>query len=85
MSDKNEIVKLELPASVRLRLSTQIDRQMKLKGFGMDNYQALDLGFEVPEGWPVGENVQPTMAELVVIAQKLEMKMTIGDLNLSPM
>lgn len=86
MSDKNEIVRLELPASVRIRIANQITYQMIQKDLDPENgYQSLNLGFEVPEGWPIAEDTQPTMAQLVVFAQKLGMKITIGDLNLSPM
>ena len=85
MSDKNEIVTIEMNSSDRLRLYGQITARMEAKGYNPCDFSKLDLGFELPAGWPVDINAEPTMAQLVVLAKKLEMRIPIADLNMVPM
>jgi hypothetical protein len=83
MDDSREMVVLELDAGIRMRLADQIARQMNARGFGTD-FKMLNLGFNLPVGWPVDMKAQPTVSQLVVIVAKLKMRMIIDDLNLVP-
>ena len=85
MEDRNEIVTIEMSASDRLRIYGQITARMEKLGFNPCDYSALDLGFELPANWPVDKDAQPTLAQLVVVANKLKMRITIADLNLAPL
>lgn len=82
--DKNETVIVELVHEARLRLYSQITAQMESKGLNSADFNQLGLGFELPAGWPVDVNSQPTLAQLTVIAKKLDMQIIINDLNLYP-
>ena len=84
MSD-NEMVKVELSAESRLKLAGQLNVRMEKLGFGTDNYKELGLGFDLPEGWPIDINAQPTLPQLAVLAVKLKMRLVIDELNLVPM
>jgi hypothetical protein len=85
MSDPNEILVLELDAGIRMRLADQIARQMNVQGFGAEHFKRLNLGFELPVGWPVDMNAQPTLAQLIVLAKKLNLQIVISDLNVLPL
>lgn len=76
-----EIVKIELTPSGRLSLANQIKMRM-LEILQYDFYYVLDLGFELNETWPLEGEI--LLSQLVVIAHKLKMQITIGDVNLSP-
>ena len=82
--DENETVVLDMSSEGRLRLYGQITGQMEKLGYNPVDFASLDLGFELPAGWPVDMNAQPTLAQLTVLAHKLKMRITISDLNLAP-
>lgn len=89
MAEPNEMLILEMDAGIRLRLAEQITRQMYACGFGdfspRNIAEKLNLGFELPEGWPVDMNAQPTLAQLIVLAKKLNLQIIINDLNVLPL
>jgi len=91
MDDKNnghephEIIVTNFSVATRMRIAEQINRQIKEKGFGSDDYASLDLGIDLPRGWPYNMNSQPTLAQLTVFAKKLGMRITIGEVDLSPL
>ena len=76
-----EIVKIELTPEGRLQLTNQLTMQIITKA-GVDSYSALNLGFELKDGWPLEGEI--LLSQLVVLAAKLKMQITIGDINLSP-
>ena len=84
MADENEMLTIEMAPSDRMRLNNQIVVQMEKLGYTAYNWEELKLGFEPPPGWPIDKDAQPTLAQLVVFARKLKMKIIIGDLNLVP-
>lgn len=85
MNEPHEMIVIEMATEARLRLSNQVAAAMEKKGYTPYDWPALDLGFELPAGWPADINAQPTMAQLIVIARKLEVRIVIGDLNLTPL
>lgn len=84
MSDENETVVIEMFPDARLRLYGQITGQMEKLGYNPADYKALSLGFELPADWPVGEDTELTLAQLTVVALKLNMRITISDLHMIP-
>ena len=84
MRDKNETVVIEMFPDARLRLYGQITGQMEKLGYNPADYKALNLGFELPADWPVGEDTELTLAQLTVLALKLNMRITISDLHMVP-
>ncbi len=82
MNNQNETVVIELFGDARLRLHSQITNRMESLGLNPCDYKALGLGFELPATWPVDEQHQPTIAQLVMVAVKLDMRLIIHDLNL---
>lgn len=85
MPDKNEMVTIEMAGSDRLRLYGQITGRMERLEYNPCDYGALNLGFELPANWPEDKDAQPTMAQLVVVARKLKMRIVIDNLNLVPL
>lgn len=85
MPEKGEMVIIEMAPSDRLRLYGQITGRMEKLGYNACDYRALNLGFELPANWPVDINAEPTLAQLVVLARKLEMRIVIDNLNLVPL
>ncbi len=85
MPEPNETVVINLPPEARMRLNNQILRRMKEMGLTPFLYDALDLGFHLPAQWPTDPAVEITLAQLVVLTTKLEMRLTIADANLSPL
>ena len=85
MHEPNERVIIELSPEGRMRLSSQILRRMQEMGFKGFRYDALDLGFHLPTEWPDDPSIEITHAQLVVLAARLDMRLTIGDANFSPM
>ena len=79
MADENEIVKIEMTTLGRVQLGEQILAQMEAKGFKAYDYRALELGFELPITWPTDPRLEVTLAQLVVLAQKLDMHVVIID------
>jgi hypothetical protein len=82
MKEKNEIVSLDLGFECRNRLHAQILEQAKRQGFKIGQINELNLGFELPQGWPYDINSSPTLAQLVVIAEKLKMNIIISNLDM---
>lgn len=85
MTDRGEMVVIEMAAGDRLRLYGEITSQMKKLGHNPCNYAALNLGFDLPADWPMDMNDRPTMARLIVLAQKLKMRIVINNMNLEPL
>jgi len=85
MLEPNEIVVILLSPEGRMRLSNQILRRMEDMGLTPFRYDALDLGFHLSAAWPTDPAVEITLAQLVVLMQKLNMRLTIADLNAAPM
>ena len=83
--DTNQIIVIDLPPEARMRLNNQILRGMEDMDLTAFYYKALDLGFDLPVDWPLNPAVEITLAQIVVLTQKLNMRLTIGNLNLSPM
>ena len=84
MIDENETVVIEMVPDARLRLYGQITGQMEKLGYNPADYSKLNLGFELPADWPVGEDTELTLAQLTVLAMKLNMRITISDLHMVP-
>ncbi len=80
-----EMLTIDMSIQARLRLDQQIAARMDKLGIGAYRWDKLDLGFEMPAGWPVDRDALPTLAQLVVLARKLKMRIIIGDLVMSPM
>jgi hypothetical protein len=85
MHEPNELIVIDLPPEARMRISGQIFRRMEEMGFTPFCYDALDLGFHLPLEWPEDPAIKITMAQLTVLAKKLNMRFTIGNGNFSPM
>ncbi len=83
MADENETVVIEMATNDLLRLNEQIVAAMTKQGYGAYQFKKLNLGFELPAGWPVDVNAQPALAQLIVLARKLNLRIVINDLNLS--
>ena len=84
MKNGQERVVLDLTMSDRAGLYGKITDRMKEKGYEIDNWKSLDLGFDLPAGWPADRNCEVTLAQLVVIAVKLDMTIVINSLMISP-
>ncbi len=85
MPEANELIVIDLPPEARMRLSSQILLRMEEMGLKPFQYDALELGFHLPAEWPDDPGVEITLAQLVVLATKLKMRLTMADANLSPM
>lgn len=85
MHEPNERIVIDLPPEARMRLSNQILRRMEEMGLTAFRYDALNLGFHLRAEWPTDPAVEITLAQLVVLTTKLNMRLTIADANLSPM
>lgn len=82
MTDSNEMISVELYPGALLDLHAYITDRMEKAGHS--DFDSLDLGLELPSGWP-GVGTQPTLAQLVVVARKLELRLTITNLIVSPL
>lgn len=85
MRDNNEVVTIEMSLDDRMLLCDQITDQMDRMGLNYLAWGSLDLGFDLPDGWPVDVNKQPTISQLIVFAIKLKMRVIITGLNMTPM
>jgi hypothetical protein len=83
MNESNEMLVLELDAGIRMRLADQLWKQAE--SHNVIDFNLLGLGFELPAGWPVDMNAQPTLAQLVVLAKRLNLQIIISDLNVLPL
>lgn len=84
MKNENETVVIEIFPDARLRLYGQITSQMKKLGYNLYDYGSLNLGFKLPADWPVANHTELTLAQLTVLALKLNMRITISDLHMVP-
>jgi len=84
MPNENEIVIINIPHLVKVELYSKVTSRMENLGYNTVNYGALDLGFELPADWPFGRDTEITMAQLVVIAKKLDMRISITELFIEP-
>jgi len=84
MADENEMVVIEMWPDDRRKLYGHITSQMDHLGYNPCDYGSLNLGIELPADWPHAENAQPTLAQLIIVARKLEMKIIIHHLELEP-
>lgn len=80
-----EMVSIEMVSSDRLRLYSQITGWMEKLGYNPCDYGALNLGFKLPTNWPVDIHAEPTLAQLIVVARKLKMRIVIDNLNMVPL
>ena len=82
MADENETISIDLSSESKLRLYSQVTARMEELGYNPFDYDSLELGFELPAGWPVDIKCEVTLAQIVVLAVKLKMQITISDLNI---
>ena len=75
--DGNEIVVVEVASDVKLRLYGHLTARMQELGYAPGDYKALHLGVDLPLTWPVNCGYEVTLAQLVVLAQKLQMRIVI--------
>jgi len=80
-----EIVTIELSPGEKLKIYGHITARMEKLGYNPVDWRALDLGIELPPDWPMDRDDHPTMAQLVVLAQKLKMKIVISNIDLFPL
>jgi len=83
--DANEMVVLELAPDALLRLYSNITGRMQSLGMNSADWRELGPGLDLPAGWPIDKDARPTLAELVVIARKLQMRITIRELSMQPL
>ena len=84
MSDRNEIVKLQMTPRCVTELNCALAGRMEQIGHHAFDYEALDLGFELPAHWPANKDNPATLAQLTVLAYKLEMEIRITNISLVP-
>ena len=84
MADPNEMISVELYPDALLGLYGHITDRMEKMGHIPGDYDSLDLGIELPPGWP-GVGTKPTLAQLVVVARKLQLRIEITNLIVSPL
>lgn len=75
-----EMIKIEMETGPRRRLFNQIMSACEKRGLTSD-YRSLFPGADLAMDWPAGDE-KPTLAELVVVAQRLGMDIEITDLDL---
>lgn len=79
MAEANERIVIEMTTAGRIRLDGQIQAQMEAKDYKACDYRTLDLGFELPITWPADPHLEVTLAQLVALAQKLDMRIVLND------
>jgi len=82
MTEAGETVTIEMTPGERLKLYGQITGQMEKSGYNPCDWTGLNLGFELPPGWPVDMNTEITLAQLIVLARKLKRRIIISNLDL---
>ena len=82
MSDANEMVVVETDNKARWLLYGNVINQVR--AIECASGESLDLGFTLPAGWPTDQGVEVTFSQLVVLARKLKMKITIRELRMDP-
>lgn len=78
MSEGIEMIKIELERAAKVRIKGQIDERMEELEFSAGDFAALDLGLDLPEGWPADKDCEPTLAEFVVLGRKLGIQFIIN-------
>jgi len=78
----NETVVVVMERGDRLRLDQQICDRMQAMSLQAYDYKKLDLGFDLPVNWPADMACEVTLAQLTVLARKLEMRIEITNLDL---
>lgn len=81
MNDEETVV-VDISILSRVKLDGELTRRMEQLGFA--DYDSLDLGFEILPGWPADISSKLTLAQLVVLARKLKMRIVISDIDLVP-
>ncbi len=84
MADPNEMISVELYPDALLGLYGHITGRMEQMGLIPGDFDSLDLALALPPGWP-GVDTQPTLAQLIVVAGKLGLRITITNLIVSPL
>jgi len=82
MAETGETVTIEMFPGERLKLYGQITGQMEKLGCNPCDWTGLNLGLYLPAGWPADINTEITLAQLVVLARKLKMRIIISNLDL---
>ena len=80
MPDANETIVIDLNHVSKIELYGHITSAMEKQGLNPCDWSGLELGFELPADWPVGEGCEVTMAQLVVMARKLKFRIIINNL-----
>lgn len=83
MSEKNQIVTMDLSREARIKLYGKITAAMEERGMNPVDYRELECGIDLAPQWPM--NPEPTLAELVVVARKLGLRIVINGIDLEPM
>jgi hypothetical protein len=82
MSDVNEMVVVDIRDGDRRRLwDAMTKRSWELYD---KDYAHLDLGFDLPIGWPAHDE-KIAFSQLVVLAKKLNMRIHIRELEMTPL
>ena len=84
MADNRELVTIQLSPAEKLKIYGQLTAIMEKMGYDPEDWDKLELGIELPPNWPADKNDYPTMAQLVVLANKLKMKIVISNIDLFP-
>ena len=82
MKDENETITVEMLGVDRMKLQGQINDRMVSLGYRRYDYDKLNLGFHLPQEWPLDKDAQPTLAQLLVVAMKLRMRIIISNLDM---
>ena len=80
---KDEIVGVEIDAIGREALMTVIDERMEELGLVPGDYDGVAHGLGLGEAWPNYGEI--TLAQLVVLAAKLRMAITITGIEMCPL
>lgn len=75
----DEIVKVDINCSVKTKLAKAINARFEERG--ISGVEQLDLGIDFGDVWPLGPD-KPTLAELVVLAKALDMRVRITGIEL---
>ena len=78
--DTNEGVILKLPSDSLLRIYSNLTGRMHELGYERLDWDVLDLGFVLRPDWPLF-GPGPTLAQMVVVAHKLRLRIVIDELH----
>jgi len=85
MNERNEIVVIEMDKDGLAALSDSIGDRMGSVGMADGDSREVIQRWIFSQGWPYEVLGGPTLAQLVVVARALNMRITIRDLAMSPM